>query len=353
MNHAEHKVTLSGVLDKSLLAQPWRYGFLSTVRRINANPANAPVGFAHLSDAENFRLGQKPSLIFAPAEIADARLHNNKLTVRMFGLGMFGPNGPLPVHVTEIAREREELRNDPTLCNFIDVFHHRSLSLLYRAWAGAQSTASLDRPDDDRFSFYVGSLTGTPQRPRQPWHLPRHARLAAGPHLVRQSRNAEGLRSTLARYFGVGVEIEELDLDWMPVVPECLCRMGDESEAAALGDGAILGEQVPDRRSRFRIVVGPLDLEQYLRFTPQGPDLLPLVELVRIFTRGEFRWLLELQIRPQAATPAVLGEGQQLGWSGWLGESYASRPVVGMRFEPETYMRQLRQDARRRSGGRR
>lgn len=243
---------------------------------------------------------------------------------------------------TEIAREREELRNDPTLCNFVDIFHHRSLSLLYRAWANAQSAANLDRPDDDRFSFYVSSLMGVPLRRQQPWHLPHHARLASSPHLVRQSRNADGLCSTLARYFGVQVRIGEFDLDWMPVVPECLCEMGDESAAATLGDGAILGEQVPDRRSRFRIVVGPLDLDQYLRFTPQGADLLPMVELVRIFTRGEFRWILEFQIKSQAATPAVLGEGQQLGWSGWLGESPAGKPVVGMRFEPETYISQLR-----------
>ncbi|MDR6390868.1 type VI secretion system baseplate subunit TssG [Paraburkholderia phenoliruptrix] len=336
---------LSPTLLENLHSTPWRHGFLALLRRLNANLAMGPIGTALLPDAENFRLGQKPSLIFAAAEIADARVVDGKLRIRLFGLGMLGPNGPLPIHVTEIAREREELRRDSTLSNFLDIFHHRSLSLLYRAWAAAQSAASLDRPDDDRFSFHVSALAGVPQRRLRGESVPTHARLAASPHLVRHSRNPDGLRSTLTRYFGVPVEVSEFELDWMPVEPVNRCRMGEESTAATLGGGALLGEHVPDRRHRFRVVLGPLDLGQYLRFTPQGKELLPLVEWVRIFTRGEYRWLLELQIKPDCAVPMVLGDNQQLGWSGWLGESPGGKPVVGMRFEPEMYVLQLRRDA--------
>lgn len=56
----------------------------------------------------------------------------------------------------------------------------------------------------------------------------------------------------------------------------------------------------------------------------------------------EIRWELELQIRPQSASPAVLEGEQQLGWSGWLGESPTHVPVTGMRFEPEGYAAQLK-----------
>jgi type VI secretion system protein ImpH len=334
---------LSVALLEQLDIAPWRYGFFPLMRRLNANPAIDPIGTACLPGAETFRLGQKPSLLFAPREIAQAEVKRGRLHLRLFGLGMLGVNGPLPIHVTEIAREREEQRKDATLCNFLDVFHHRALSLLYRAWASSQSTASLDRPKDDRFSFYAASLSGYPRRRERSWALPEHVRLGAAPHLVRQSRNPDGMRSTLARYFGVPVQIVENELHWIAVGAERQSIMGEESMSLCLGLGATLGERVLDCRHHFRVVIGPLEVETYHRFTPQGPDLLKLIECVRAFVGREYSWELELQIKPRSAPPTVLGREHQLGWSSWLGESPMLAPIVGMRFEPEHYFRRLHQ----------
>ncbi|WP_173819741.1 type VI secretion system baseplate subunit TssG, partial [Paraburkholderia piptadeniae] len=106
----------------------------------------------------------------------------------------------------------------------------------------------------------------------------------------------------------------------------------------------VIGGHVPDRQYRFRIVIGPLDIEDYHRFTPQGADLLRLIEWVRAFVSEEFDWELELQIKPHSAPSAVLGGPQQLGWSSWMGQSPSSEPVTGMCFEPERYVQQLRQN---------
>jgi type VI secretion system protein ImpH len=336
---------LSQALIAHLEAEPWRYGFIALMRRINANPIIDPVGTAALATTETFRLGQKPSLIFAPREIAEATLKDGRLRIRLFSLGMLGPNGPLPIHVTEIAREREESRRDPTLSNFLDIFHHRSLSLMFRAWKWSQSAASLDRADDDHFSFYVASLVGDGRRRERPFPLASHARLSAAPHLVRQSRNPAGLRSTLEHYFGVPVEIREFELHWMAIEPGRESRLGGDRMSSCVAMGATLGQMVPDRRHRFRIVLGPLEIDQYHRFTPQGGDLLKLIEFVRVFTGREYSWELELRLKPQSATPVVMGGPQQLGWSSWLGHSPEEHPITGMRFEPENYLCQLRADA--------
>ena len=64
---------------------------------------------------------------------------------RLFGL--LGPNGPLPLHLTEYARERLRHAGDPTLSRFLDIFHHRFLALFYRAWAQAQPHVNRDRPE--------------------------------------------------------------------------------------------------------------------------------------------------------------------------------------------------------------
>jgi 23S rRNA G2069 N7-methylase RlmK/C1962 C5-methylase RlmI len=117
--------------------------------------------------------------------------------------------------VTEIAKDREDSRRDMTTVDFFDIFHHRFFTLFYRAWASAQSAAGLDRPGEEQFSFYVASLTGQDVGECRQRPLPSHARLAAAPHLVRESRNPDGLRATLERYFGVPVAIEEHGLRFL------------------------------------------------------------------------------------------------------------------------------------------
>ncbi|WP_277183574.1 type VI secretion system baseplate subunit TssG [Caballeronia sp. BR00000012568055] len=328
---------LSPELIGQLEAEPLQYGFFSLMRRIGADSRIDPIGTAARPRAEPFRLGQQPSLAFAPREIASVGELNGRLHIRLFGLGMLGPNGPLPIHITEIAREREESRRDPTLVRFLDIFHHRYLALLYRAWASGQAAAGLDRRDNERFSFYIANLVGSDPGEIATRALPAHAQLAASAHLVREARDPEGLRMTLEHYFGVPVSIDEYVFHWVTISREDQTHLGELSAASVMGDGAMLGERVPDRQHRFRIVIGPLALDEYLRFTPRGEALPQLVDWVRSFVGREFQWELELRIKAESAAPAKIGGEQQLGWSGWLGHSADGNPVTGMRFDPESY----------------
>ena len=81
-----------------------------------------------------------------------------RLLVRFTGLT--GPNGPLPLHLTEFARDRLRNHGDRTFLRFLDTFHHRFFTMFYRAWADAQPTVSLDRPDQDPFGDRLGALAG-------------------------------------------------------------------------------------------------------------------------------------------------------------------------------------------------
>ncbi|MDR5823392.1 type VI secretion system baseplate subunit TssG [Caballeronia sp. LZ043] len=328
---------LSAALLERLQNEPWRFGFLALVRRISADARIHPVGTAARPGAEPFRLGQQPSLAFAPREIASVGEIDGRLHLRLFGLGMLGPNGPLPIHVTEIAREREEARRDSTLSRFLDIFHHRYLTLLYRAWSTAQAAAGLDRADDESFSFYVACLTGQARGEIAGRRWPAHAQLAASANLVREARNPDGLRMTIEHYFGVPVSLDEYVFHWVKVAREEQTRLGLPGPASVMGDGAMLGEQAPDRQFRFRIVIGPVGIDEYLRFTPRGAALPELVDIVRSFVGREFQWELVLRIRADSAPRARIGGTEQLGWSGWLGSSADGKPVTGMRFDPEDY----------------
>lgn len=369
-----HEVDAGGPL-QAMLGQlrrtPWRFGFLSLLRRFSASYSQHPaIGLARRPRQERFRLGQAAALTFAPREIAGVvlpgeserrlpgtpptRSGNNPAlpSVRLYGLGLLGPNGPLPLHYTELVRDRTENHNDSTLADFLDLFHHRYLTHMYRAWAQGQAAAGLDRSDDEVFSGYVARLTGHDPLEIRDSVLPAHARLAASAHLAREARNPDGLASTLAHFFAVPVQLDEFVRHWIRIDPEDQSHLGRARTSSIMGVGAIAGEVVSDRQNKFRLVLGPLSLGQYLRFTPQGQDLGLLVEWVRGFVGHEFVWEVELRVRNDSTPPARLDDAEKLGWSTWLGGSGGSADeggtadatrsssgyTVGMVFEPEAYI---------------
>lgn len=317
----------------------WKLSFLGLLRHLSArHPDLPPIGQATRPLDEAFRAGQQAALTFAPREIAQVQALSGRLKVQLYGLGMLGPNGALPIHLTEIVRERTEAHRDSTTADFLDLFHHRAFTQFYYAWSRSQAAAGLDRPDDEIFSRYIGWLAGYDNEEIADSPLPPHARLAASAHQVREARNPDGIAATLSHFFGVPVRLDEYVLHWVAIDPAEHCRLGHPGASSIIGQGAMLGEKVADRQQKFRLTIGPLGLQQYLNFTPNGRDLPTLIEWVRSFVGHEYVWEVELQVLPDSAPPAVLGSPERLGWSTWLGEPDRSQAITGMVFEPEHYV---------------
>src|SRR5882672_1401062 len=248
----------------------YRFDLYHTLRRIEAAHPELPLlGRAARPVDEPVRVGQEPSLAFAPAAIASLDPARDGIPPRIVihSFGLFGPNGPLPNHLTEYVRDRLRNNDDATLARFADVFHQRLILLFYRAWAQAQSVVSLDRPGDDSFSRYVASLVGVgfaTQRRRDA--VPDHAKFANTGHLVRLTRNAEGLASMLQQFFVAPVRIVEFCCHWLKLAPEQRTRLRANGAGAALGVSAIAGNAVWDGQSHFRIEIGALSLRDYEQF---------------------------------------------------------------------------------------
>src|SRR6185436_14972621 len=136
-----------------------------------------------------------------------------RMAVHFFGT--LGPNGPLPLHLTEHARQRLQ-QNDVTFARFLDVFHHRMLSLFYRAWANSQPTVSRDRPTSDRYTTYVGALVGLALPGlRNRDGFPDAAKLYYAGRLGALTHNAEGLQAMIGDHFQMPATVEEFVGDWI------------------------------------------------------------------------------------------------------------------------------------------
>ena len=312
--------------------EPWRHELFALLRRLCAAAVARPrIGEARLPRQEFVRLGQQPSLAFAPREIAQVRAGPGRVRVQCFGLGMLGPNGALPLHYTEFVRERLHASRDSSLADFLDLFHHRAMSLLYRAWAQGQAAAALDRPQDERFTRYVASLVGDSARqPASAW--PAHARWASAAQRLRPVRSAQGLRSALRDYLSVEVQVEEFEWQWLRIQVSERTRLGARGRGACLGDAAFLGAWVPDRQGRFGIRLGPLSLAEFLDLLPgAGGRALPaLAACVRGFVGQELDWSLCLLVRAAELRLTALGGPQALARDAWLGKPCAAADAAGL-----------------------
>jgi type VI secretion system protein ImpH len=304
-----------------------RFDLFYTLRRIEALSPELPLlGRAMRPADEPLRVGQEPSLAFAPSALAavETAAAGRPPRLLIHAFGMFGPNGPLPEHLTEYARERLRNFGDATFVRFVDILHQRLILLFYRAWAQQQSVVSLDRPDDDAFSRHVGSLVGLGLRahPRRD-AVPHHAKLAHAGHLVRLTRNVEGLAHAIEGFFCIGVRIAEFCCQWLALAPEERTRLGRRGPSSTLGVGAIAGKAVWDGQSKFRLELGPMRLREYEQFLPIGSRFAALVAWVRNYVGVELAWDARLVLRRSDVPRARLGATSRLGWTAWLG----SRPA--------------------------
>lgn len=311
--------TESVTLAASMAAAPWNYDFFQALRLIECESAPLPrLGHSLRLADDPLRLGQKPDCSFAPSTLAGLEPGSNggPPRVEQFFFGLVGPNGPLPLHLTEYARERQRNQGDATFKRFMDVFHHRLLTLFYRAWAEARPAVSHDRPDDDYFAERLASLSGRGM-PALHGHAPLEdsARYHYSGHLAAQTRYPDGLKAILGEYFQLPVRIEEYIGQWLELPARS--RLG--RAASGLGVDLCLGSHVWDRQHKFRILLGPLDLQQYHRLLPDGEHFKRLAAWVHEYFGEELDWDLNLILKRSEVPPLGLQGNARLGFDSWLG----------------------------------
>ncbi|WP_299654867.1 type VI secretion system baseplate subunit TssG [uncultured Tateyamaria sp.] len=306
----------------ALNENPETFNFFRALRLIEAVHQDSPrLGTSRRPSEDPVRLAQAADLAFAPSTIKSfAKGENGVPTLTQLAFGLFGPNGPLPLHMTEFARDRQRNMDDPTMVAFADMFHHRMLSLLYRAWASGQPTASFDRPGDDGFGRKVGALAGfagdaLDGRDAMPDVAKKHfaGLLAASP------RSEAGLTAIITQLFDTPVEVESFVGSWLHLEP---CDRG-QLGSAALGGGASLGEKTWSRSASFLLRIGPMSLAEYQRLFPGTPGFKRLAAIVRTYVGDTLEWTANLILRAEEVPPAVLGQAATLGRTSWIGQRQA------------------------------
>ncbi len=305
-----------------LAEKPYAFDFNAAVRLLQSHFPDLPrIGHSWFPSQDPVRFGQNPALDFAPSTLEAVKQKDPSRPPMIYSrnFGLFGPNGPLPLCLTEYARERILHHGDVTFAAFCNVFHHRLVSFFFRAWADAQKTVDFDRPDDQHWSHYVGSLVGLGMDSLlQRDSVPDRAKLYFAGRLVMQSRNAEGLEAIVQDFFGIRTEVATFAGRWLKLPPGSACKLGESRETGTLSASVIVGSRVWTCQLHFHLRMGPMTLAELERLLPVGESFHRLCDWVRQYTGEHYSWDVRLVLAKEEVPKIQMGRAGRLGWTTWL-----------------------------------
>ena len=298
-------------------------------------------------------------------------------TVWLNHFGLTGPQGVLPRVYTRRIQQRRAASGaaDPTLHEFLDLFTHRLAGLFYRAWAKYRPWAAHERAaaeadrarragpaqlrdhllnreaEADPAGEVLLAVAGVAEpylRLRESVRDRPERRLAVGDDELRfyagllagPNRSRDGLEAILNDRLGLPVRVESFVGQWLPLDPADRCRLGGGRPGAAgeaartpprLGRDATVGTRVRDVQGRFRLVVGPVGLDDFRALLPGGPLHRPAADLARLYAGPEFDFDFELRLRREEIPPLRAGgPDARLGFTTWAAAGSRREPYAAV-----------------------
>lgn len=309
-----------------LLAEPYRFDFFQAVRILEILRGGDSPGSGTDPASESVRFRSRVGLDFPASEIQQISVPKKpgpvEMTVNFMGLA--GAFGPMAIPDTESLLERIRVK-DFAMRDFLDIFNHRLLSLMYQVRKVHRVALTRKSPDETPVARYLFSLfgLGLPElRDRLPGVDDRALLYSAG-ILSQHPRSAAGLACLLARHFGVETRVVQLYGKWRDLAPDQWTRIGVDGQHQVLGDSAAVGTRVWDQQGAFEVRLGPLTFVQFQEFVEGGAAHAPLCALTRFFAGQEFDFAFRLILRAGEVPALKLGSAR-LGRTSWL----TARPLT-------------------------
>jgi type VI secretion system protein ImpH len=234
-------------------------------------------------------------------------------------LGLAGCHGALDIPSTELVLERAS-HKDTALKDFLDIFNHRLVSLLYRIRKHHRVGLGAAAPGEDSIARYLYALIGmeTP-RLKGRMHIRDRALLYYAGILAQQPRSMAGLERILTDYFQVDVKTTQFVGAWRDLEEDQWTRIGESGTNQRLGrDTVVLGTRVWDQHARFEIHLGPLSLSDFESFLPTEWRFGVLCDLVRFYVKDDFEFNVRLVLKADQIPPVRLSMQPALSWTSWL-----------------------------------
>lgn len=336
----------STAVSEQLQQTPKRFEFFQAVRlleraarqRASEHPfAQVPVGLGAPPNRESIRFRANASLAFRGTDIEQVEITDTisqdaeeapaqqwQVWVNIFGL--FGSNGVLPFHMSELVIKRLR-QKDRALAEFLDVLNHRSTSLYYQSWHKYRLPVTFERAHADSrnprdlFTQVLASLVGLgTSHLEQRLPLPDDALLGFGGQLGRGTPSAPSLARILQHYFELPISVEQFIPQWQTLPEDMRSQLPGQAQPLGqnnqLGMNVILGRQCWDVQSKFRIRIAELNYDQFVAISPRSPKMQALKAFARFMVGEAYDFDIEICIDQNKIPRIGLGQQLKLGGEG-------------------------------------
>jgi len=324
---------LSLTVRDRLFSEPWQFEFFEAVRLLELiYPDRTAPGEGADPEAEAVHLNSLISFVFPASELQSLQEPESEgrpasMTVNLLSVG--GANGPLPDPDSDRVIE-QTYRKNPGFARFLDLFHHRVLSLLVRARKLHFPSYSAGQPHQGPVADYLAALfgLGIPSLRNRMKIQDRTLFFYAG-ILSQHPRSSAGLECMLSDYFGTRARLKQFVGRWRTLEPDQCTTIGMKGRNRELGLGALLGTRYWDQQGGIELTFGPMSFAQFRDFLPRGTGYAPLCELSRYYAGPDFSLHFRLILRAAEVPGSRLGSAR-LGWTSWLNtRPFADVPLAG------------------------
>ncbi len=331
---AQHLTMLAAVAEN-----PGKYGLFPVVRSAEARAHELPrVGMAKRPAANVVDLAQEPRMGFAAGTLSRVKLKGGRARVDGLWMGLVGPMGPLPLHLTEYAFYEERYADKHPFGDWLNLLAGRMLQLFYRAWADSQPAAMADRPGDDAFAGFLAALSGATEGASDTSIFARAGRVHyAG--VFAGKRSAVAIEDALTHLLGQDARLLEFQPRWRTLEPEDRSCLG--GEFAQLGRSVVLGRRVRSGADAFRVVIRAANFRDYQSLLPTGKRFAAAADALDAFAPSHLEWDIAVEIHDRDAPPARLDGRAQLGWTGWIKPKKPARGA-GEAIRADAHLRRIR-----------
>ena len=302
---------------------PETMGFFELLRRLERDQMR--FGRFGGPSKEPARLGQRARLTFGTRDVAGFHPGTPpKVDVEV--LGLLGPEGAMPLHLTRwvMARlsdrwftEGSDAASDTTFLDFCNLLQHRMMALYWRAWGDARPEVQIEHEAAGRVRAFVEALAGVAMpgtKPKVPDAQTR-VKLRHATALGRQIYSVERLTAYLGDVLEAPVTLVEFLGTWTEIPPRLQSRLGQQH--AQLGRSAVVGARSFQRQTLVELRVGPLSLARFTQFLADPALIQRLRHAIRHAMGREMEFNLRLILDAREIPDTRLGHSQ-LGRTTWL-----------------------------------
>lgn len=291
-----------------------RFDFFKAVRLLELFGGGQALGRGLTPAQDPVHFSVMPGIGFPASDIQEIKAEENGTAPKMIinFMGLIGSQGVLPAWYNTHAQNCNH-RADHCFTDFLDLFHHRLISLFYLAWKKYRLAENYCSDGSDSISAVLACLAGAGDRNKatdEAFFEYTQKRLIHFCGLVaRTVPTVAAMQTIVAHAVGAPVSVEQFVERLIPIHEQDRTRLGRNN--STLKKDALCGRSVRDASSYFRVHIGPLTWERYLAFAPHSSNLEMLRRLIAYLAGIEYEFEIRLIIRGDEIPALSLGSRKQ------------------------------------------